>query len=506
DRFLEQYKIVRSDEGWGGSGGAYFRALPDVALDDPQRDVWRVRARSFRALIDQVLLPLEAQLGRPLNILDLGAGNGWLAHRLAQRGHHVAAVDVSTDARDGLGASVWYGQDGSSRGSGESPFSVADREFVPVQAEFDRLPFANGAADLLIFNASLHYSGDYPTTLAEALRVLGTDGLLVILDSPVYRDATSGAKMVRARDAGFQRRYGFSSVAMPTEGFLTDNRLHQLGAALGLSWQTIDPTPRWRLALRRQKARLNGRREPASFPVVVGRWTLPLARPSHGALQRRLWRVGLRWRFRLFQRHRYDRLVVETVLDRSFLVLPRVFNPKLLRTGQLLVETFDAHLIPPGSTVLDLGTGSGVGAVFAARWARRVVAVDINPAAVCCARTNVALNQVEDRVVVRQGDLFAPVADERFDVILFNPPYYRGQPKDPLDQAWRAVDVIERFAQQLGDHLTTTGYALVVLSSDGAAAEFLRAFRANGLTIGLVATRDLVNERITIYRVWKARR
>ena len=62
-----------------------------------------------------------------------------------------------------------------------------------------------------------------------------------------------------------------------------------------------------------------------------------------------------------------------------------------------------------------MGTGSGVGAVFAAQWARRVVAVDINPAAVRCARINALLNHVEDRVDVVEGDLFEPIGGQRFD-------------------------------------------------------------------------------------------
>ena len=73
-----------------------------------------------------------------------------------------------------------------------------------------------------------------------------------------------------------------------------------------------------------------------------------------------------------------------------------------------------------------MGTGSGVCAVFAARHAHRVVAVDINPGAVRCAALNALLNHVEARIEVRQGDLFAPVARERFDLVLFNPPFFVG--------------------------------------------------------------------------------
>ncbi len=62
-------------------------------------------------------------------------------------------------------------------------------------------------------------------------------------------------------------------------------------------------------------------------------------------------------------------------------------------------------------------------------YARRVVAVDINPAAVRCAQINALLNQLEQRIEVRRGDLFAPVAGERFDLVLFNPPFLRGAPR-----------------------------------------------------------------------------
>jgi release factor glutamine methyltransferase len=212
-------------------------------------------------------------------------------------------------------------------------------------------------------------------------------------------------------------------------------------------------------------------------------------------------RFVLRWRYLLFQRGRYDRLVLERVAGVPILVLPQVFNPKLLRTGEFLARTLDTRTIPPGAAVLDLGAGSGIGAIFAARWAGRVVAVDINPEAVRCTRINALLHRLDDRIAVRQGDLFAPVADERFDVVLFNPPYYRGVPRDALDHAWRSPDVIERFAACLRDHLTPGGSALVVLSTDGEAAAFLRACAAAGFVAEIVAAHDFSNEIITVYRL-----
>ena len=215
----------------------------------------------------------------------------------------------------------------------------------------------------------------------------------------------------------------------------------------------------------------------------------------------RVWRRWLRLRFRLFQRRRPDALVLEQVAGFPVVVLPQVFNPKLFWTAEFLARTLDERLIPPGATVLDLGTGTGVGALAAARWAGRVVAVDLNPAAQRCAQINVLLNGLEDRIEVRGGDLFEAVRGEGFDVLLFNPPYYRGTPKDPLDQAFRAGDIPRRFAANLAAHIGPAGYALVLLSTAGDEAAFLAELSGAGLAVEPEAEQRRVGETLTIYRV-----
>ncbi|HYW88762.1 MAG TPA: hypothetical protein VFB50_13395, partial [Chloroflexota bacterium] len=90
------------------------------------------------------------------------------------------------------------------------------------------------------------------------------------------------------------------------------------------------------------------------------------------------------------------------------------------------------------------------------------------------------------------------------DVVLFNPPYYRGLPRDDLDFAWRSLDVIERFAGQLREHLAPGGHALLVLSSDGEPTSFLRALDDGGYSTRAVARRDFVNEQMCVYRVASA--
>ena len=195
---------------------------------------------------------------------------------------------------------------------------------------------------------------------------------------------------------------------------------------------------------------------------------------------------------------RQGRLVMEEVAGVSLLILPEVFNPVLFRTGAFLAHAVDT--LAGTGHALDLGTGSGIGAIFAARRGFQTIGVDLNPEAVRCARLNVLLNRLEERVTIRAGDLFAPVAGERFDLVLFNPPFYRGVPRHNFDQAWRATDVFERFAAGLPAALTPNGYALIVLSTDGEGDELLGALRANHFVIEVVDQRDFGNEVLAVYK------
>jgi release factor glutamine methyltransferase len=222
-------------------------------------------------------------------------------------------------------------------------------------------------------------------------------------------------------------------------------------------------------------------------------------RPPSGL--RSLYRAALRVRLRLLKRW-YDGLRVEKVNGIPIIVLPGVFNGVLLRTGAFLATTLDAAWISPGARVLDLGTGSGIGAVFAARNGAQVVATDINPEAARCAQLNALAHHLERQIETRVGDLFEPVHHEKFDVVLFNPPFYRGRPRDVADCAWHSPDAFDRFLRELPAHLTPRGRALVILSSDGEIEQALRA--ATALAVSVVRQHDFVNETLTVYELRNA--
>jgi methylase of polypeptide subunit release factors len=93
------------------------------------------------------------------------------------------------------------------------------------------------------------------------------------------------------------------------------------------------------------------------------------------------------------------------------------------------------------------------------------------------------------------------VPGERFDLVLFNPPFVQGVPQDDRDRAWRSNDVAERFAAGLAAHLKPTGFALVLLSTFGDGQVFLEEFRKQSFRISVLAERRFVNERLTIFRL-----
>jgi SAM-dependent methyltransferase len=270
--FLRDYTAIRAAEGYGHDDLARLQRLPDIDPGDSLAWQWRLRAISFAGLRRNVLEPMvrdkrsetgdvrqernRSCLLSGLRVLDLGAGVGWLSNRLAGLGHFPCAIDLNLDPRDGLGAARHYGGD-----------------WPRIQAEFDRLPLTDCQADLVIYNASLHYSTDYYATLAEALRVLRPTGRVVVMDSPIYRRDTSGKAMIAERQAAFARDHGTRSDALPNVGYLTWDMLRQLGRDLGLRWRIIRPWYGWRWALRPWRARLARKREPSTFALLLAERT-----------------------------------------------------------------------------------------------------------------------------------------------------------------------------------------------------------------------------------------
>jgi ubiquinone/menaquinone biosynthesis C-methylase UbiE len=245
EQFIHDYGAIRKAEGRGSSDREYYLALPFEDRSGRNSDQWRIRARTYR-YFESNLLPEKS-----FDVLDLGAGNGWMSYRLLQQGHRPVAVDIFMDELDGLAAARHYGQ------------------FPCVEAEFDCLPFADAQFDLAVFNSSLHYSTDYQGTLYEARRCLRPSGRIVVLDSPLYRQRAHGELMRAERHRQFQAQYGFASDSVASLEYLYESQLAELARDLGLKWQIYQPWYGWKWHTRPLQARLRGRRPPSRFCILV---------------------------------------------------------------------------------------------------------------------------------------------------------------------------------------------------------------------------------------------
>jgi ribosomal protein L3 glutamine methyltransferase len=154
-------------------------------------------------------------------------------------------------------------------------------------------------------------------------------------------------------------------------------------------------------------------------------------------------------------------------------IVPRSFIGELLDSHFAGDDGEGASLMDPFNVerVLDLCTGSGCLAILAARHFPNatVDAVDISKDALAVAARNVADHGLEDRVALHRGDLFAPLGNKRYDLIISNPPYVdaegmaalppecRAEPKLAFDGGADGLDIISRILDQAGQHLTPEG-------------------------------------------------
>jgi ribosomal protein L3 glutamine methyltransferase len=155
-------------------------------------------------------------------------------------------------------------------------------------------------------------------------------------------------------------------------------------------------------------------------------------------------------------------------------IVPRSFIGEILDTHFGGGENDAAALLGDASEierVLDLCTGSGCLAILAARHFpnAQVDAVDISKDALAVAARNVAEHGLEERVSLCRGDLFAPLGDLPYDLIISNPPYVdaegmaslppecRAEPKLAFDGGADGLDLVRRILEEAPAHLTPQG-------------------------------------------------
>ena len=195
-----------------------------------------------------------------------------------------------------------------------------------------------------------------------------------------------------------------------------------------------------------------------------------------------------------------------------------------MRMGKFEIETDDLVYIPSddtfllaenleikeGQSVLEIGTGSGLVSMYASLLSDDVTATDINYNALELAEKNFKLNNI-NTIRLEFGDLFEPVKNEKFDVILFNTPYLPTDSDDIInDDLNYAFDggldgrkVIDRFINEVSNHLNDKGIVQIIQSSLSDNDRTLDMFDRNGFVAEIAESEKFFFEEIVLINAYK---
>ena len=205
-------------------------------------------------------------------------------------------------------------------------------------------------------------------------------------------------------------------------------------------------------------------------------------------------------------------------------MLKKLNRGLFMKMGKFEIETDDLVYIPSddtfllaknleikeGQSVLEIGTGSGLVSMYASLLTDDVTATDINYNALELAEKNFKLNNI-NTIKLEFGDLFEPVKDKKFDVILFNTPYLPTDSEDIInDDLNYAFDggldgrkVIDRFINEVSNHLNDKGIVQIIQSSLSDNDRTLHMFDRNGFIAEIAASEKFFFEEIVLINAYK---
>ncbi|MCD6064283.1 MAG: class SAM-dependent methyltransferase [Flavipsychrobacter sp.] len=168
-----------------------LKLLPDVTDSSSHINEWPMRKQSFARFTDYLKRKFG---GRTLNILDVGCGNGWMCHRLSEKGHRVTGVDLNLAELE----------------QAERVFgSNSQLQWVYADIMEDAIPGA--PFDIVLFSASCQYFSNLSELTDEVKGLLSNSGEIHLLDSVFYK--TSQLYEAKARSIDYYSRLGYPAMA-----------------------------------------------------------------------------------------------------------------------------------------------------------------------------------------------------------------------------------------------------------------------------------------------------
>jgi HemK-related putative methylase len=197
------------------------------------------------------------------------------------------------------------------------------------------------------------------------------------------------------------------------------------------------------------------------------------------------------------------RVVRQKLAGFTFTVRPTVFNPADFISSKVFISyinTLDLN----GKYILDMGSGSGIVSIIAASKGAECVACDINPVAVRCIAENALQNNFSRQVTAIESDLFESLRNtysDKYDIIFFNPPYYRGNPSNNFERAFKGgpnLEVIDRFLNDAKEFLAPAGRICLLISSDMDMNDMYRRLKTAGYDYKILQTNKKLFETFYI--------
>jgi release factor glutamine methyltransferase len=191
--------------------------------------------------------------------------------------------------------------------------------------------------------------------------------------------------------------------------------------------------------------------------------------------------------------YRYKDIILE--------VPPEVFHPGFFFSTQLLLQCISSFPIE-GKKILELGAGSGLISIFAAKKGAKVTATDINPVALKFLKKNKEKNGVELEII--HSDLFSDIPRQQFDIIAINPPFYKKKQETINDFAWYCGENGEYFQnlfKGLREYIHNNSIVLMVLSEDCDISMIEKMAAGNGFSLQKIVTKKLIWEYLYIYKI-----
>jgi ubiquinone/menaquinone biosynthesis C-methylase UbiE len=195
--FEKKYIFIRSIENRLYTD-AELIALPDIAVGHTHSKEWKFRKRSSRRLIRYL-----ASKRRPMDILEIGCGNGWLSHRLAEvPGTQVTGLDINfTELQQ------------AARVFNDDP------NLVFIHGDLRSGILSEQSFDCIVFSASIQYFPSLKKIVHYALSYLKPGGELHIIDTPFYRPAE--VQTAKRRTSAYYSSLGYPEMA--------DSYFHHIG-------------------------------------------------------------------------------------------------------------------------------------------------------------------------------------------------------------------------------------------------------------------------------------